>query len=312
MLSRRQFLIASPAGAGFVQAAAAQTGLPIRHVDIVHHTHMDVGYTALPSVVRDLQKRYLDVAVDACLLDPGFRWTVESLVGLDDWWRASSPPRRLQLTSLVNSGRMDVMGLPFNQTPMLNARQWRQMMSWIPGTLWRSMNIRAAMQNDVNGFPRAGAIALLDRGIRRFLMGLNADSGGPPFRRPSAFWWKMPDGRRLFVWLGEHYGSVMAYLKAARDGDRMLTRPRRFRQAPGSHPVRGLRAPSPASHLHQSAGLRQRRTSPIARSLCCRLEPATPRTLLAPVHRYPGGPRYRERYRRPNSGNAGRVDRLVG
>jgi alpha-mannosidase len=192
-------------------------------VDIVHHTHTDVGYTALPAVVRDLQKRYIDVAVDACESDPAFRWTVESLVGLDDWWKASTAARRLQLTALVQAGRMDVMGLPFNQTPFLNARQWRQMMSWIPETLWRSMNIRAAMQNDVNGFPRAGAIALLDRGIQRFLMGLNPDSGGPPFRRPSAFWWKMPDNRRLFVWLGEHYGSVMAYLKAARESDWMRT-----------------------------------------------------------------------------------------
>jgi hypothetical protein len=231
MLSRRQFLAAAPAGAALVQAAAPDAGSPIRHVDIVHHTHTDVGYTALPAVVRDLQKRYLDIAVDACRHDPGFRWTVESLLGLDDWWRASTPARRLELTGLVQVGRMDVMGLPFNQTPFLNSRQWRQMMAWIPDSVWRSMNIRAAMQNDVNGFPRAGAMALLDRGIQRFLMGLNADSGGPPFRRPSAFWWKMPDARRLFVWHGEHYGSVMAYLKAAREGDRMLTNEARVRAA---------------------------------------------------------------------------------
>ena len=191
MLSRRQFLAAAPAGAALMQSAAAQSGLPIRHVDIVHHTHTDVGYTALPSTVRDLQKRYLDVAVDACQADPAFRWTVESLVGLDDWWRASSPARRLQLTAMVEAGRMDVMAMPFNQTPFLNARQWRQMMAWIPDSVWKAMNVRAAMQNDVNGFPRAGAMALMDRGIHRFLMGLNPDSGGPPFRRPSAFWWKM-------------------------------------------------------------------------------------------------------------------------
>ena len=93
------------------------------------------------------------------------------------------------------------MGLPLNQVPLLNALQWRQMMSWIPDDLWRRVKPCAAMQNDVNGFPRAGAIALLNHGIRHLLMGINATCGGPPFRRPSAFWWKMPDGRRLFVWL---------------------------------------------------------------------------------------------------------------
>jgi len=74
-------------------------------------------------------------------------------------------------------------------------------------------------------------MAILDHGIGHFLMGLNPDSGGPPFRRPSAFWWKLPDGRRLFVWLGEHYGSVMAYLQAARDGDHFVLEEVRVRAA---------------------------------------------------------------------------------
>lgn len=69
------------------------------------------------------------------------------------------------------------------------------------------------MQNDVNGCPRAGAVQFLNRGIAHLLMGINSDSGGPPFRRPSAFWWRMPDGRKLFVWLGDHYGTAYAYFE---------------------------------------------------------------------------------------------------
>ncbi len=231
MLSRRNFLMQVPAASALVAGAAGQSPSRIRQVDIVHHTHTDIGYTELPSVVRDLQRRYLDIAIDTCARDKTFRWTVESLVGLDDWWKASPPARRSELTNLVKAGRMDVMGMPFNQTPFLNAMQWRQMMRWIPTERWKSLGIRAAMQNDVNGLPRAGAMALLDHGINHFLMGLNSDSGGPPFRRPDAFWWKMPDGRRLFVWLGEHYGSVMAYLQAARDGTHMVTEEPRVRAA---------------------------------------------------------------------------------
>lgn len=222
-MDRRQFLAGATGAAVLSRTADAQTGTHIRHVDIVHHTHTDVGYTALPSVVRDLQRRYLDAAIDACAAEPAFRWTIESLLGLDDWWRASTPARHASLLDLVKTGRMDSMGLPFNQTPCLNALQWRQMMEWIPQERWRSLAIRAAMQNDVNGFPRAGALALLDRGIRHLLMGINPDSGGPPFARPTAFWWKMPDSRRLFVWLGEHYGSAMAYVSPAWDRDHLRT-----------------------------------------------------------------------------------------
>ncbi len=221
MLNRRQLLFDLPAVAGLVYTASGQTGRGIRQVDIVHHTHTDIGYTELPSVIRDLQKRYLDAAIDSCKSDKSFRWTVEVLVGLDDWWRSAPLARRNELLALVQTGQMDVMALPFNQTAFLNALQWRQMMSWIPASRWRALKIRAAMQNDVNGFPRAGAMALLDRNIHHLLMGINADSGGPPFQRPSAFWWKMPDGRRLFVWLGEHYGTAMRYVEPARQGLRL-------------------------------------------------------------------------------------------
>lgn len=227
MINRRQFLVQAPAVCALAQTARGK----IRQVDIIHHTHTDIGYTELPSVVRDLQKRYLDVAVDACRHDRTFRWTVESLIGLDDWWRDASESRRNELLQLVESGQMDVMGMPFNQTPFLNAAEWKQMMAWIPARLRRTRNVRAAMQNDVNGMPRAGAMGLLDHGVKHLLMGINADSGGPPFRRPSAFWWNLPDGRRMFVWLGEHYGSSMNYLQPAMDGNHLLLDEAKIRAA---------------------------------------------------------------------------------
>lgn len=215
-MNRRDFLLTLPPAASVAAYEASGRRLRIQQVDIIHHTHTDVGYTDLPSVVRDKQVRYLDAAIELCRSQPGFRWTVESLIELDDWWAQAPPARRDEFLRLVKAGRMDVMGLPFNQTPLLDARQWDRMFEWIPASLWRAVAPRAAMQNDVNGFPRAGAKRLLDRGIGHLLMGINADSGGPPFFRPSAFWWKQPDGRRLFVWLGEHYGSAMAHLGARR------------------------------------------------------------------------------------------------
>lgn len=214
MLTRRRFLLHVPAGLSCVATAPAQNTLRIRHVDIIHHSHTDVGFTDLPSVCRDMQKRFLDAALDACLNDQRFHWTAEAMLTVDDWWRASAPARRNQLLRVVRAGQMDIMALPFNQAPFLNALQWQQMLSWVTETLWRALSPRAAMQNDVNGFPRAGALRLLDKGIRHLLMGINADSGGPPFRRPSAFWWKMPDGRKLFVWLGDHYGTAYGFFEA--------------------------------------------------------------------------------------------------
>jgi hypothetical protein len=85
------------------------------------------------------------------------------------------------------------------------------MLEWIPPELWSRLHPRYAVQDDVNGFPRAGAMQLLDHGVHRLFMGMNSDSGGPPFARPTAFWWRMPDGRRLLVYLGDSYPAGYSY-----------------------------------------------------------------------------------------------------
>ena len=184
---------------------------PIQRLYIIHFSHTDVGFTDMPGVCRELQRRYLDIALDAVLVtmskpaEQRFHWTCESLVTVDDWWAAAAPARREDFLKALRSGQLEVAALPCNQTPFLDAAQWQTMLHWVPDDLWRQIEPSVAVQNDVNGFPRAGAMALLDRGITRLCLGINGDSGGPPFARPSAFWWKMPDGRRLFVWLNLSY-----------------------------------------------------------------------------------------------------------
>ena len=183
----------------------------VQHIDLVHFSHTDYGFTDHPVVCRDLQVRFLDLAIDGALATrdrpPAERlyWTAETTIAVWDWWQAASPQRREQFLQAVDSGQLEISALPLNATPFLDRRQWQTMLHWLPDELWDRVRPKAAIQNDVNGFPRAGALALLDRGIRYFFSGINEDSGGPPMPRPSAFWWKMPDGRRLLSYLNYSY-----------------------------------------------------------------------------------------------------------
>jgi len=185
----------------------------VKEIDIVHFSHTDVGFTDSPSVCRELYCRYLDIAVDTILdsmkgpADRRFFWTAEATMPVNDWWQSATPARRKQFLKAVRAGQLEVSALACNNTPFMNAAQWRTMLHWLPENLWQKVNPQVAIQNDVNGMPRAGALALLDRGVRYLFTGINEDSGGVPFPRPSAFWWKMPDGRRMFVWLNIGYGS---------------------------------------------------------------------------------------------------------
>ena len=257
-MTRRDLVKALASTAGIPLAAQQAAGQGIGHIDIIHHSHTDFGFTDMPSVCRDLQVRFLDAALQTCLDDKRFHWTVEGTVALDDWWRLSTPQRREELLRMVGAGQMDVMALAFNQAPFMNAMQWRRSLDWLPPELLKAVHPRAAMQNDVNGCPRAGAMLLLDRGIRHLLMGINADSGGPPFQRPSAFWWKMPDGRRVFVWLGDHYGTAYSYFEPngwqrgqAKAADATLGPPR-----PGDH-LRTDETSLRACHAHLLSRLKK-------------------------------------------------------
>jgi hypothetical protein len=190
-------------------------GQGIRHVDIIHHTHTDFGYhrhavgvPRSPGAIpgrrsSDLPRRY------AIPLDRRRHGRPGRLVAGRD--RPGAGASFCAWCAIRADGR-DGDGL---QPGALHERacSGAARSTGCPSHLLDAVHPRAAMQNDVNGCPRAGAMLLLDRGIRHLLMGINPDSGGPPFRRPSAFWWKMPDGRRMFVWLGDHYGTAYSYFE---------------------------------------------------------------------------------------------------
>jgi len=191
----------------------AQAPQFVKQLDIIHFSHTDYGFTDHPAVCRELQRRYLDLALDAALSTRGlpeearFRWTAETTVAVDDWWQAASPARRRAFLKGIRAGQLEVTALPFNNTPFLSRDQWEVMMRWLPVEVKHACKALTAVQNDVNGFPRAGAKALLDGGVRYLFSGINSDSGGPPLPRLTAFWWKQPDGRRLFVWMSLSYGD---------------------------------------------------------------------------------------------------------
>ena len=185
----------------------------IRHIDLIHFSHTDVGFTDHPDVCREMQKRYLDIAIDAVLAtrdkppEARFCWTAEATLSVNDWWQSASAERREDFLKAVDSGQLCVSALAMNNMPLLSREEWHKMVHWLPEDLWRRVRPEVALQDDVNGFPRAGAMELLDRGIHRLFTGINEDNGGAPFKRPSAFWWKMPDGRRLFVYLSFAYSA---------------------------------------------------------------------------------------------------------
>jgi hypothetical protein len=247
------------------EAAAVESPEFVRQLDLIHFSHTDYGFTDHPAVCRDMQRRYLDIALDAALAtqdlpeEARFRWTAETTVAVDDWWQAAVPARREQFLQAVRAGQLEVTALPFNNTPFLNRDQWQLMTHWLPEDLWQQLAPQTAVQNDVNGFPRAGAAALLDRDVRYLFSGINSDSGGPPLPRLTAFWWKQPDGRRLFVWMSLTYGDGFFFFETEewRRGPLPLAADARYRPPRAGDVLRTDEASLRKAHAQCLARLRQ-------------------------------------------------------
>ena len=99
--------------AGDAEAKAAGGKKPgIQHIDLIHFSHTDIGFTDHPVVCRELQKRYLDIAIDAVLAtrdrpeSARFCWTAEATVAVDDWWQSATPERREDFLKAVDSGQL--------------------------------------------------------------------------------------------------------------------------------------------------------------------------------------------------------------
>ncbi len=194
-------------------------GGKVKRIDIVNWTHTDYGFTDSPLIVTELQKRYIDIALDYAVQSSGnkpgerFTWTVEALDPLWQWWQEASHARRRQLLKSIDRGQIDVNIMPFNIHPCCNETEIEQLLAWIPDDLRKRLKISVAIQNDVNGFPRAVAERLKGKGVDYIWLGMN---GHHPFDKPTLSEWEMKDGSRIWLWNGGSYWDAYDYFSRSK------------------------------------------------------------------------------------------------
>ncbi|MFH1006837.1 MAG: hypothetical protein V1800_04950 [Candidatus Latescibacterota bacterium] len=187
--------------------------MTIKTLDIIHHNHFDLGYTDHPTIALALQKRYIDLALDAIDATRDrkegerFCWTAESLYPVHEWWQEANLGRKDRLIQAIHAGQFEVTAFPFNNTLFANEDQWDKLTNWIPEELWRRFGPRCAMQIDVNGISVAGMERAAQKGIEFLWVGPNTYLGRTPFDPPAVFDWKMPDGSKVLVWVNPVYGN---------------------------------------------------------------------------------------------------------
>ncbi len=200
---------------------------PVRpwKVFLVHHNHLDIGYTDLQPRVMAWHNRVIDDVIRYAKADPGFVWNFEATYPL---WRylQDRPARdRQAVLELIRSGRAEVCALFAGMhTELCSAEELARTLA-LGARLGREygFGITSAMHSDIAGITWQMAQVLASAGVRYLSLAPNnyrapfhAENGG---RLPRPFWWEGPDGSRVLTWYTDHpvhgyqEGNVLGFLE---------------------------------------------------------------------------------------------------
>lgn len=200
-------------------APPAGPGIPssIKTIFVIEHSHLDIGFTAPPSVVAEQHARYLEIVIDQCTVDPDFRWTIESLWMLEAFWLRSERSRQERLLELIAEGRVEVTA-GFASMHSSNMSAW-DAVRWMGATgeaARRLLGSRpsSVLGNDVPGWSWSLPPILSEAGINLFICGVNdfIGTGAELSRGDYPFWWEGRTPRGVLTWVADgSYAEGYAY-----------------------------------------------------------------------------------------------------
>lgn len=194
-------------------------------VFVVHHSHLDIGYTDPQGTVLRHHLDYLDAAVRlagesaAWPDDARFRWTVESSMPAHRWLAARPAEQVARFAALAREGVIEVTALPFQlHTEACSTEElYRQLRFTTRLKDAYGFATRSAMHTDVPGAVVGLIDALSAAGVRYLAAAHNWAGrsvpylhGGDKLTRP--FRWRAPSGNELLVWFTDTPHG-MAYME---------------------------------------------------------------------------------------------------
>jgi len=184
----------------------------IDEILVLHHSHLDVGYTHSQPILWQLQTDFITEAIDwleaTAQLAGGARpkWTCEATEPVLRWLRKASSTDVSRFVALCREGRIGLAALRWHVSALVDRDGLKRLLrgkNELESLIGQP--IRVACQHDVNGIAWPIVDELLDAGVDLFVMGINIHLGQAVRPRPGMFDWQAPSGRTLRVFNGNHY-----------------------------------------------------------------------------------------------------------
>jgi len=180
--------------------------MAIEEIYILHHTHVDVGYTDVQWVIQDRHVEFIGQALDFCAQtddypdDSKFRWINEFSWPVVEFLR-QRPERADELFARAREGRVEVCGLFLDPTELVDQRGLEMSMQPALGMARdQGFPVTTVMTTDIPGQGWGLADVIVEQGLKYLSVSPNAMVSKPvEVDRP--FYWVGPKGSRVLTWL---------------------------------------------------------------------------------------------------------------
>ncbi|MHB0937737.1 MAG: glycoside hydrolase family 38 N-terminal domain-containing protein [Armatimonadota bacterium] len=180
-------------------------------VFLVHHTHVDIGYTEPQQVLFRKHAQFIDRALDYITEtdeypeDAQFRWTCEVSWTVKNFL-ARYPHRAEEFFRRVREGRIEVAGIYLQLTDLFGKALLERALDYaVDLSREHGFQVVTGMNDDVNGWAWGLPAMVATRGMRYLDTAINETRALGVRPRPHPFYWASPGGERVLLWHGNSY-----------------------------------------------------------------------------------------------------------
>jgi hypothetical protein len=189
---------------------------PQRHwtIHLVHHTHLDIGYTDPQGVVLAEHLAFLDACLDLTKRtddwpdDSKFRWCVEALWSFDEWAKVRPKEKIDEFVARVKEGRIELTAMPYNlHSETCSTDELHELLRLAREVKEKyALEIPSAMQTDVPGAVVGLTDVMAENGVKYLSVAHNWAGRSVPHLvggqdQPRLFRWVGPSGKGVLVWV---------------------------------------------------------------------------------------------------------------
>ncbi|MBP1629270.1 MAG: hypothetical protein H6Q15_163 [Bacteroidetes bacterium] len=193
-------------------------------LNFVQHSHTDIGYTRPQTEILAEHIRYIDYALDYCDLtdnypeESKFRWTCESAWAVEEYLQTRPASQIERLKKRIKEGRIELTGMLYNFEEIPDETSLASSLKPIKELRKYGLDVKVAMQNDVNGIGWCFADYFPELGVKYLNMGTHGHRALICFDYPTLFRWQSPSGNEMIAYRAEHY-NIGNYLLGVENED---------------------------------------------------------------------------------------------